>query len=418
MDKRILSTLLLAGTSLTMLPAADCNPGNSSPPPAVLRIKDLTVSKSKAHVGDSITITWDVDDPADDKHTTITFLSPVLGGIDNQHTVSNDPSTRSVCFKFEGPVTVEIAVDDGMGHSDRVAFDVRLDDGYFFEADVTGMRKYLGDSGFAWAPETQYPNLHYPAGSNSKHLVFSNFAGIYDNPPPAAENGVIDALVSPLAPAGLPFRADSTSGKEPGFGMEQGSSYPSLQPAFLETPIGQQFLGTSRSDSVVFGGAVAYDGEVVDVKSGNEGAIAGYRGSTSYEAIFLELVYRTDAAGHAFLADALLGNLNQGLVLSIMEPTDISLETGCFVGGQGSLDACPSQTATYGSDASGQLVVSGSLDAQLGWSVQTADGDLFWPHVHVSKLTYRMPFYEDNDPALVGRVHGVAIGDQQVCSAT
>jgi hypothetical protein len=66
---------------------------------------------------------------------------------------------------------------------------------------------------------------------------------------------------------------------------------------------------------VIFGGAIAYDGDVIEVK----GAGQGRQGpSMTFEPMFMAIVLRIGwYANTADIAEIQLGNLNQGLILTL-----------------------------------------------------------------------------------------------------
>ena len=72
---------------------------------------------------------------------------------------------------------------------------------------------------------------------------------------------------------------------------------------------------------------------------------------------------------------------------------DIMLDTGCDSG------CAPGQV---GAAVLNNGMISGSVDARVGWSVQTTTGELVWPHVFLGKVSFNLPVFRDDDPALIG----------------
>ncbi len=378
---RNLLRLPALGLALLCLGGADdCDQTEPTPQAPELEITSITVDHAHAQPGDLVTLQWELKDAQLLDSTRVAWISTTLQGLATPYETYTDRSMRSLSFTFRGPVTVELFVQDRDGGGDSVSFDVRYDEQYHLTAELENT-------------DVRYPDVGGRPGEQIRSIDFANIAAFED--PSGARDGLITVLADPLyqMPTSLDFLAASTRVEEnTRFGMTQGSRYPLVTTTFTST--GAPFRYGQSTDLIVFGGAVAYSGEVFDVKS-PEGYIEGARLVTHYEPIFLELVYIRDASGNLWLADALLGNLDQGLVVSIAhgDTADTSLFTGCTLG------CGPGQS---GAARIANGMVAGSVEAVLAWSVHTTSGELVWPHVALRKLSFEMPLFRDDDPALIG----------------
>ncbi len=392
-----LALVCLGGAS----PLDGCNPTGDTTPAHVpaLKITSVNTSANRAQPGQVVTVDWELEDPQLLARTEVRMYSPILGLFDKQQVTTRD-TVGGLQFVFQSPVTIEIVVADDAGHKDSVAFDVRYDEQYFLDVNATNTI-----AGF--------PAL----GSQQQDLHFQSFGAFYDR----NNDGSIDFLAkdprtATALPPGRDFLAVSqNSNPSTQYGMTFGGSFPILTPNFLSTSYGSAFRGR-KADAIVFGSTVAYSGDVFDVKTPH-GTVKGVHGAElGFEAIDIELVYVSDTAGVMQLADAFIGNLDQGLMTTIMRHNDILLSTGCVssTATLGSHEACSNYSISpttgapmnrqYNMPRSGVGEIHGSLRATTGWSVQTAN-DILHPQVQLGKVEFSMPMFTDDDQAAGGRLN-------------
>lgn len=331
-----LALLCLGGAG----PLDSCNPNSTPPRTPELKITNVTTSADRAQPGQVVSVDWELQDPQLLATTEVHMYSPILGLFDKQQVTTHD-TVGGIQFVFQSPVTIEIVVADEAGHKDSVAFDVRYDEQYFF--DVTATNSIAG-----------FPAL----GRQQADLHFQSFGAFYDRD----GDGYIDFLANdPRTAIALPRDRDflavsQNSDPSTRYGMTYGGAFPLLTPNFLSTNYGRQFVGQAKADAIVFGGSVVYSGDVFDVK-GPHGIIKGVHGvELRFEAIQIELVYVSDRAGVLQLADAFIGNLDQGLMTTIMRHDDILLSTGCASGTStvGSQEACANYSIFPGVERAGE----------------------------------------------------------------
>lgn len=401
--RNLLQVPVLGAALLLLGGANECDPNRREPEqpaePRVLKISTVQTSQARARPGDVIEVGWTLDNADLRDTTSVRMYSPLLTGFDQQSVDTRD-TVDGFRFIFQSPVTIEIEVADASGQTSAVAFDIGYDDDAYLEVGALNTIE-------------NYPRL----GSGSADLRFQSFAAFHD----ADGDGYIDFLANRddtrfALPQGYDFLNVSQHSRESsGYGMTWGGSFPLLTPNFLSTSYGRRFAGR-KADLIVFGGSVAYSGDVFEVKAPG-GVVRGVTGAKlGFEAIHAELVYVSDDAGVLHLADAFLGNRAQGLITTIFRHGDILLATGCADpgGGLGSQEACGAYTIApttqapsgrqYNMPAQGVGEITGDLRATLGWTVENAAG-LFHPQVHVGKLRFRMPMYSDADAAAGGRLH-------------
>jgi len=238
-------------------------------------------------------------------------------------------------------------------------------------------------------------------------IEFTHFFGVYEVPDldaagqPTLEDGVIDAVPPALRqalPSSQDFFGHSFDVREaatPPFRFRTGSAFPILDPGFLLTTEGSQFVGVrTRCDVVAFAGKVAYDGsEVRDRKTGLH-----YRKNVAlFEPIFATIDLRSDAAGALHVADIDLGNANQGLVLSAFHGATPER----FVG---TTSVSYAGVEFYGDDGELTGNIKGS---RIGFGVTRANGQILTasfggvelPGVYadVDAIDWHLPFHPDTD---------------------
>lgn len=396
-----LKDLFAALIVLTLLVSSGCDLGTYTPPTPTpdpnLRFTGVTVNKSRAAIGDRIEVHWDYVNANKLGSQKLNTIYLMLQGLRRPDEYPLALAQRD--FSFEGPVTLALNAKDNSNPSREINlfFDIKLTEEYHFTAEVESTHR-------------EYPRLGYPSSGSARRAIdFSQFLGIYEvvdrN---RAEDGVIDYLVSlPGMTAYLPsdkaFRALSWDVNErAGFGIKQGSAFPFLDAGFLGTTDGVQFAGIPHADVVIFAGAIAYDGTVTTVKS-PEGEIEARSGVVKYEPIFVAIDIRTtrDGTGRPIVADIHVGNLIQGLVVSVFHGFTLNRGLGQW-------------NVTYSVPAAEAVgVIRGSIKgSMLGYGVTTSTGQVLTtaiggvdvPGVYVKLLAidFVAPFYPDTN--LGGRV--------------
>ena len=382
-----------------LLLAAACNEDGVQHPSVTLDWKRVGVSQTEAAIGDSVQVSWDYVGASKLKAQTVKLIRLSLAGLVSQEQVL--PRTqRALTFDFDGAVTVVITATDKKNRQIDAAFDVRLDSDFRFR--VTGVRE----------THTGYPRLGQRKiadvtvnGVTSAALDpaqfdidFTHFFGVYEVPDAAgAEDGRIDAIPPALRQALPPTRDffghsfDVREAATPPFRFTMGSAFPILDPGFLLTPEGAQFVGVrTRCDAVAFAGKVAYDGtERHDSKTG----LTYRKNVVTFEPIFATVDLRSDDAGDLHVADIDIGNANQGLVLSVFH----GLVDGRFVG--------TTAVSYSGIDFLGDVgVLDGDIKgSRVGFGVTTTSGDILatggLPGVFadIDGITWHVPFLPDTN---------------------
>ncbi len=372
---------------LTTLGLTGCNRGTFVPQ-GDLHFTSVTVSQVRATIGDPIEISWDYENVyrlAAQRIKTVRLLFQGLCPPDfcPEPIGELNTSMREASFIFAGPVTIVLEADDDAGGSTNVVFDIKLDEEFSLQAEVT-------------STNVQYPRLGYPVGTDTRIIEFSQFLGIYELPDDAGvEDPVIDWLANnPSVAAFLPpneaFRALSPGENESnGFDMRQGSGFPDLDDDFRDTPDGKQFTAQTNADVVLFGGALAYDGTVTTIKAAEGEVEARTNVSFCCEAIFVAVDLRTDDNGALHVANIHIGNLNQGLVLSVFYGFTAPV-IASTLGSEMSL--------VYDVQALGEVgIIEGFIKGSvLSDDKFTTSGDPLYLSVAVN-LQWYAPFYPDAD---------------------
>lgn len=350
-------------------------------PPDRLKFQDVSLSAAEASPGETVTITWTYKN-ADllVSHRVQAFFLTVTG-LQQTTPEELDITENTFSFQFTTPVTVLLTCNDENGVADQVAFDVRLEDDFVFTATLRS------------AVDTEYPRLGYDENGENE-IFFPQFVAFFD--PPKDENGRVDAMNGILPVDGF-FRGFTTNLQEViendgfgRFGLSQGTLYP------LVVPTDPSF---GQANAMVFGGALAYDGELFPIKA-DLGTMFGRRGNgLTFEPMFMAIAYRIGFdPPSAQLVEVSVGNLNQRLVLPLaFGQLQLSPPSTRFV----DLD---SATLDFNTDGSETGILEGTLKtARVGFPITTAQGDIFDTFVNIDSVTFRAPFLFDND--LAGRLN-------------
>ena len=368
-----------------------CPPNEFTPDP-VLKFTNITVSQSRAQVGDMIEISWDYEAPELLKSQFAQGISLLLNGLSLTAPVDFDLNVRSLTFPFTGPVTVvlvaenEQTFEDDTVTADSVAFDILLDEASFFELTYQPVDIATQVPGAPSSRSFDFPRLG-AENFSAQLLKFSQFVGFFDRPSQA--NGVVDAL-TPFLDEKESFRALSRNVMESlDFSMVQGSAY---QPQSQFEPL------FGLSNAYVFGGAIAYSGEAIPIKADDDEEFAGRRaGSLVFEPVFMAITLLVGFQTQLYdIVDIQLGNLSQGFVAT--------LNTGTLNNG-GELVRGIDGTVSIDSDSNGETngTIFGTIkDAHIGFGVTTVNSDIFDSIIRIISADWSMPFLFDTD--LAGRL--------------
>ncbi len=381
-----------------------CNEDGVSHPSHVLDFKRVAASPTVANVGDVIQVDWDYKAPSSLQTQTFELIRLSLQGLVT-HTQTLPRAQRSITFDFDGPVTVVITATDHAGRQIDAAFDVQLDSTYHFT--MKGVQQT--HPGFPRLGQRKVGDVI--VGGHRGPIIdaaafdidFTHFFGIYEVPQldangqPTIEDGFIDDIppaLRTLLPRGNGFFGysfDVHAAATPPFKFRTGSSFPILDPGYLLTPDGAQFVGVrALCDAVAFAGKIAYDGVGVRDRKSR----LGYRKNvSSFEPIFATINLRSDDDGNLHVADVDLGNANQGLVLSAFRG-DVDTRT------LGTPDAHYTGIAAYGDVGELTGSVKGS---RIGFGVTLANGQVLAdgaiPGVFadISSIDWDIPFHPDTN---------------------
>lgn len=340
-----------------------------------LKYAAVSTSVAAASPGETITIEWAFENENLLVSHSVQAFFLTITGLQQTTPEELNVTDRSFSFEFTTPVTVLLSCKDENGFADQVAFDIRLKEDFAFAAT------------FRSPTDAQYPRLGYDEDGENQ-VFFSQFLAFFD--PPGEENGDVDA-VSNILPSDGFFRGFTTGLQETigpdgfgRFGFSPGSLYPLVAPT--DPSFGQ-------ANAMVFGGALAYDGELFPIKA-DLGEIFGRRGrGLTFEPMFLAIAYRIDfATPSAELLEITAGNLNQGLVLPLVFGfLQLSPPSARFVDLEGA-------TLDFDTDGTETGILEGSIkSSRVGFPITTAQGDIFDTFVNIDSIAFRMPFVFDKD---------------------
>jgi hypothetical protein len=375
-------------STLFLVAGQDCVPEPQIIEFRELRFRSVSVNRYQAPVSEVIEISWEYEDEDLLVSQTMNRYHLVLRGLESDET-DIDPSHRRITFPFTMPVTVVLNAYDDLGLADSVAFDVNTEENYYFRADL----KSPSDC------DPTYPRLGYENAERTKHMVFSQFVAFFD--PPEVENGVADELVSGFLQTNSFFRAFTSSPFEQccddfGFGyfkFDQGSAYPCTDPWCLDQ---------TYANVIIFGGAIAYDGDIIEVKGMGEGRQGA---EMLFEPVFMAIALRIGWISEVVdVAEIQVGNLNQGLILPLIAGEEPWYHTRYI----NTYDF--SQWTIQGDIVGGQIQNSGPGEIQgfiknglLGWPITlNYSGETLDACVQIQNVEFSMPLARDDD--LLGRL--------------
>ena len=316
---RILGIITVIITGLISLIASD-NTGTITPPPE-LGLRIVTVSDSTPEPGDSVTITWDYENPDLLEMQGVRIVSLLLNGNiatlqqgclpnyePNQACMSQNQ--RAVQIDFRSPITVIV---------DSIDTDNR----------VTSKAVKLRIPGMSFRLTQLAPtNPGYPrfTGDITDNIEFDKAFGIYARVNQSSEeNGVIDHLANISIPGfnqtdtffGFSYGADESTR----FNFRNGTSFPLLNINFINTLApGQQIWQSPYADGVIYAGmlGISGDAEAVRTNSGEDAIVHSLSADAVIEPFFVQIDIRSTDQEQTtlFISDLHAGNSTQGLVLS------------------------------------------------------------------------------------------------------
>lgn len=350
---------LVAITALTTLTGCPETQGTFTPPPA-LTFANVSSSAGTAAVGEVVDVNWAFNNEELLVAQRARLISLTFAGLSATDFVELPVTDRFLDFEYFGPRMVEIVADDADGVADTVTFEIRPDEQPFMRATVRN-----GVNG--------YPRLGATT-TRSRTINFHQFFGAFD--PKNNANGVLDDIVPFGLSTGVPFRGLSFSPNESvAFDLRQGSSYP-LQ-SILDPTIGV-------ANTVVYGGGFSYDGTVFNIKTA-DGNVEGRRGTTQFEAIYMTVVLQVFETINPVIVDVQLGNVAQGMVVSM---------NSYGMGGTGFGTA----VLNPASDLLNNGTISGNIKGStLGMPVTDINGNIFDAFVAVDTIEFNMPYLRDDD---------------------
>ncbi len=335
-----------------------------------LSISGVKVTKPRANVGDSVTVTWTLNGSSNCVGQSIWLIPQTPFGIGEPTEVTLSKSTRSYMFTFQGPVTVDLVVEGGHDFRTNFVFDVLLNEDYYFE-----MSKVIGT-------HPDHPRLGYSQDTRwLESFKFTNFLGIYDR----NSNGLIDDL-SNYSVGGVTlsrykeFMQHTTSVQE-GFGYTPtegpeggpqpmmprtfGSKFANLDLGFFETEDGAPLRGRyTRSNAVVFAGGLSYDGVDTTATDSKGNQVPARRNVKNFDPIFAS-VHLLIVNNVIYLTEIDVGNVDQGLTTSLYRGVVLGRSSG-----EWSVEASLPNNQGPGE-------IEGSVcEAVVGWSVTTVDGEV------------------------------------------
>jgi hypothetical protein len=238
-------------------------------------------------------------------------------------------------------------------------------------------------------------------------MELTHALGIYEVPRTnvngqVIEDGIIDSLRdlqnTQLPPTTQFFGHSNNVLESQTFGFRTGSGFPDLDPGFLLSDEGLQFVGSrTKADVVIFGGAIAFDGlSRVDRRSG----LRFRRDVRRFEPIFATIDLRTDANGSLVLADFDVGNIPSGLVFSrfhgLVETRSIASYAASYSG-----------VASFGDVGTIRGEIKG---ARIGFGVTTTTGTILQStagaiqipgaFLDIAAVEWSVPFHPDTQVTL------------------
>ena len=365
----------------------------TSDPDVGLTITD--VSNGTPEIGETVSISWNFDNPDLLKVQGIRLVSLLIDGnlsTQYQGCLSFYPSIaqesclpleqRAVSLNFNGPLTVIIDAEDENGRVSSSAIKLQL-------ANMSFKTTQL-----------DFTNPGYPRFTGRiaelSNYGFDKAFGIYANYSQSSdENGKIEDLLQyPVfepdqAFFGLSWRPDENIQ----FGYRSGSSFPMLDVSFLDTlNIGERIWNSNHADMIIYAGTIALDGQVSSLKtSGGDAKIYTMDASSDIEPFFIQIDVRTTDQDPTTLhiSDIHVGNPTQGLVLSSyhghLNPTNATNLTG-----EGTINYAQAENV---------LLSNGDIKgATVGFNVTTINNDILGiVRAGLSVQWSNIPLYPDDD---------------------
>lgn len=314
-----------------------CPPGPTpTPEPAELFFKKITVTKTRANIGDQITFHWEYVHPELLEKQWVEVMSLTIQGqlfrriegcspeTPNQECMETDrPEGYSRSLVFEGPVTVVIWAKS-RGENGKVinaAFDILLDGGYF-KANVAAYR--MVDD----VLNTTYPRLNLPADGSSRWIEFPVFFGIYEdvgNNPTGREDTLVSQLANVLPQDSAFLGRSYNPNPANAFGFKVGCKFPIMAADYLfnsadavDQSAGRTFqqMGYVSADAMLVAAKIMYSGNVFKGTDDKGGEVVIQTGGLSFEPVFMQIDLRSEQQGRLHVVDMHVGNIPQGFVAS------------------------------------------------------------------------------------------------------
>ncbi len=371
--------------------------GTVTPPPS-LGLKITNISNATPALGETVTISWEYENPELLEAQGIRVVSLLIDG--NLFTLQQgclptyepgqeclNSDARSTEINFTGPITVFIDSVDNNNQAVTKAVKLKLPNMSFKLSQL------------------EFTNPGYPrfTGNNLAEIEFDKAFGIYANvQQSSSEDGIIDGIAS----IGIPgfdatesdpfFGFSSRPNENISFGFRKGSKFPLLDPNFLNSLTSQQQAWSSNhADGIIYAGLLAINGEAKIIKTASgEATVYTINSPEPIEPFFVQIDIRsTDLAPSTlYISDLHAGNAGQGLVLSAYRgdfDPDVQLgSTGSY-----SLEINPTDTLDI-------LASNGDIKgATVGFPiVETSAGEnLLLVRAGLSATWSNIPFYPDDD---------------------
>jgi hypothetical protein len=250
---------------------------------------------------------------------------------------------------------------------------------------------FLGFSG--------YPRFGSLCSQRIQNYEFDKAFGVYEEAQSdQTEDGKINHFTqypyTQIFADGWSFFGSSNSPLErDNFKFIRGSSFPVLDPSFLNSIEGNPFLGNrTHSDAVLYAGTLVINGTREELKTAKGNIVVITPNFGSFESFFIQIDIRStnDSPSRLFISDIHAGNPAQGLVLSTFR-------------GHISSTGRPATTGEYliQMDNSGFPIgkCTGYVkNAVVGFNVTTTNEIYYMPAQGVLNVEWsNIPFYPDTD---------------------
>ena len=379
-----------------------CPPNPPQPSPE-LGLKIVDVSNPTPEIDETVIIRWDYDHPELLKIQAIRLISLLIDGNLFQEVQGCLPdgirpegipdtypclplNQRAVSFPFRGPVAVSII---GINEDNKVFEKV-------VKLKLAGMLFKVNDMSFG---VPGYPRFGSPGAQRIQNYEFDKAFGVYEEfLSDQAEDGKVNHFAqypyTQIFAAGSPFFGSSNSPLERNnFDFIRGSSFPTLDPGFLDSEEGNQFWANrTHADGLLYAGTLVINGTREEIKTPRGNIVVITPTSGGFETFYIQIDIRStdDIPSRLLISDIHAGNPVQGLVLSTFR-------------GHISSTGMPATTGEYLilMDNSGFPIgkCSGYVkNAVVGHNVTTTNEIYYLPAQGILNVEWaNIPFYPDTD---------------------